>query len=158
MWVGYLLVLCMHFGVEIFANVVEMGFIHRTSPVMSLGGQSNAVQEMDSGLYSRQLLVLGISGQRAIRNAHVLVVGNGTLGSEVAKNLALAGVGKLTLATSGKLPSSLTCRATMGLMEYAKELNSGIEVSLVRCVVEYPVLMWASPDAVGAIRGPAAVA
>jgi hypothetical protein len=87
------------------------------------------VEQVDSGLYSRQLLVLGITGQIAVRGAHVLVVGNSTLGSEVVKNLALAGVGKLTILGSNIVDARGTICGTDGTLHcFAKAVNSGIEV------------------------------
>lgn len=50
--------------------------------------------------YSRQIKLaqVGESGQRAIQQASVLIVGMGGLGSPVAMYLAAAGVGKLSIA------------------------------------------------------------
>ena len=49
--------------------------------------------------YSRQLLFPGIGeeGQKKIREARVLLVGCGALGSNIANNLVRAGVGKITI-------------------------------------------------------------
>src|SRR5471032_1408111 len=49
--------------------------------------------------YSRHILIdeIGIEGQQALLDAHVLVIGAGGLGSPAAMYLASAGVGKLTL-------------------------------------------------------------
>ena len=49
--------------------------------------------------YSRNILLdeIGIEGQQALLDAHVLVIGAGGLGSPAAMYLASAGVGKLTL-------------------------------------------------------------
>ena len=49
--------------------------------------------------YSRHILLpeIGIQGQEALLNSHVLVVGAGGLGSPVAIYLAASGVGKLTI-------------------------------------------------------------
>ena len=49
--------------------------------------------------YSRHILLdqIGIEGQQALLDAHVLVIGAGGLGSPAAMYLASAGVGKLTL-------------------------------------------------------------
>ncbi|WP_010283563.1 thiazole biosynthesis adenylyltransferase ThiF [Bacillus timonensis] len=49
--------------------------------------------------YSRQELFtpIGISGQKKIRNKHVLIVGAGALGTGSAEGLVRAGIGKLTI-------------------------------------------------------------
>ena len=52
---------------------------------------------MDEGLYSRQLYVLGVRSQRSIQKARVLVTGLSGLGVEICKNLALTGIGKITV-------------------------------------------------------------
>lgn len=50
--------------------------------------------------YSRHILLdqIGIEGQERLLNAHALVVGAGGLGSPVALYLAVAGLGRITLA------------------------------------------------------------
>lgn len=50
--------------------------------------------------YSRQIFIeeIGVSGQRKIMNAKVLIVGAGGLGSPVLQYLAAAGIGVLALA------------------------------------------------------------
>lgn len=50
------------------------------------------LQEIDEGLYSRQLYVLGKEAMLKMQNANVLVIGLNGLGVEIAKNIALAGV------------------------------------------------------------------
>lgn len=55
------------------------------------------MDDIDEGLYSRQLYVLGRDAMRRVSGADVLVSGMGGVGVEVAKNLALGGVGSLTL-------------------------------------------------------------
>lgn len=50
--------------------------------------------------YSRQIMLpkFDVAGQLALKNAHVLIMGMGGLGSPVAMYLAAAGVGQLTIA------------------------------------------------------------
>ncbi|TGZ62433.1 hypothetical protein CRM22_007448 [Opisthorchis felineus] len=64
----------------------------------SNGMETNGeVEELDEGLYSRQLYVLGTEGMRRMATADILVSGLGGLGVEVAKNIILAGVRSVTL-------------------------------------------------------------
>lgn len=48
-------------------------------------------------LWARHLIVWGLEGQRRIRSATVLLAGAGAIGNEVAKNLAMLGVGRLLI-------------------------------------------------------------
>jgi molybdopterin/thiamine biosynthesis adenylyltransferase len=48
-------------------------------------------------LWARHLLVWGLEGQRRIRNSSVLLAGAGAIGNEVAKDLAMLGVGRITI-------------------------------------------------------------
>ncbi|XP_028908082.1 ubiquitin-like modifier-activating enzyme 7 isoform X1 [Ornithorhynchus anatinus] len=61
---------------------------------MSVPGTS---QGIDEELYSRQLYVLGTAAMLRLQDTTVLVSGMRGLGAEIAKNLALAGVGSLTV-------------------------------------------------------------
>lgn len=54
----------------------------------------NNFQDIDEGLYSRQLYVLGHEAMRRMATSDVLISGLGGLGVEVAKNVIL---GKLSL-------------------------------------------------------------
>lgn len=62
---------------------------------MANGGNKNG--EIDEGLYSRQLYVLGHEAMRRMAASDVLISGIGGLGVEVAKNVILAGVKSVTL-------------------------------------------------------------
>lgn len=53
--------------------------------------------EVDEGLYSRQLYVMGREAQRRMAESDVLICGLNGLGVEVAKNIILAGVKSVTL-------------------------------------------------------------
>ncbi|ESO10929.1 hypothetical protein HELRODRAFT_156323 [Helobdella robusta] len=55
------------------------------------------MSEIDEGLYSRQLYVLGKNAMKKLCDGDVLICGMGGPGIEVAKNLALAGVGKIVI-------------------------------------------------------------
>lgn len=48
-------------------------------------------------LYDRQIRILGFQVQERLRSANVLLIGLKALGTEIAKNLVLAGVGTLTI-------------------------------------------------------------
>lgn len=53
--------------------------------------------EIDEGLYSRQLYVLGREAMLKMQLSNILIIGLKGLGVEIAKNVALAGVKSLTL-------------------------------------------------------------
>ncbi|XP_057309540.1 ubiquitin-like modifier-activating enzyme 6 isoform X2 [Hydractinia symbiolongicarpus] len=53
--------------------------------------------EIDDSLYSRQRYVLGDGAMQELAKAHVLIVGLGGVGVEVAKNVILAGVKSVSL-------------------------------------------------------------
>jgi len=53
--------------------------------------------EIDEGLYSRQLYVMGHDAQRRVGESKVLIVGANGLGVEIAKNVVLAGVKSVTI-------------------------------------------------------------
>src|SRR4051812_44153917 len=58
---------------------------------------AGSTTEIDEGLYSRQLYVLGHEAMKRMSASNVLIVGLKGLGVEIAKNIALAGVKSLTL-------------------------------------------------------------
>ena len=58
---------------------------------------NTAKEEVDEGLYSRQLYVMGHAAQRRMALSNVLIVGTKGLGAEIAKNIILAGVKSVTL-------------------------------------------------------------
>ncbi|KAL7891776.1 hypothetical protein AOLI_G00012520 [Acnodon oligacanthus] len=57
--------------------------------------------DIDEGLYSRQLYVLGHDAMRSMGKTNVLISGMKGLGVEVAKNVVLAGVGSVTIQDQG---------------------------------------------------------
>ncbi|KAI0243169.1 Ubiquitin-like modifier-activating enzyme 1 [Lamellibrachia satsuma] len=58
-------------------------------------------EEIDEGLYSRQLYVLGHEAMRRMAKSNVLVSGMRGLGVEIAKNVVLAGVKSVTIHDEG---------------------------------------------------------
>lgn len=59
--------------------------------------RNNSEAEIDEGLYSRQLYVLGHEAMKRMQNSNVLVSGLGGLGVEIAKNVILGGVKSVTI-------------------------------------------------------------
>jgi len=72
----------------------EVDLVTRMQVDESVAGSTT---EIDEGLYSRQLYVLGHEAMKRMSASNVLVVGLKGLGVEIAKNIALAGVKSLTL-------------------------------------------------------------
>ncbi|XP_018321472.1 ubiquitin-like modifier-activating enzyme 1 isoform X2 [Agrilus planipennis] len=64
---------------------------------MANNGPSSSTQDIDEGLYSRQLYVLGHDAMRRMASSDVLISGMGGLGVEIAKNVILGGVKSVTL-------------------------------------------------------------
>lgn len=60
-------------------------------------GSSQTHNDIDEGLYSRQLYVLGHDAMRRMANSDVLISGLGGVGVEIAKNVVLGGVKSVTL-------------------------------------------------------------
>lgn len=90
--------------------------------------------------YSRQIFIeeIGVSGQRSINKAKVLVIGAGGLGSPVIQYLAAAGVGTLAVVDSDEVEihnlnrqvihreSSIARSKVESAAGFVAELNSGI--------------------------------
>ena len=95
-----------------------------------------SVPQLDEQLYSRQIFVYGKSAQQSLSSSHVVITGsNKPLAVEIVKNLALAGVGRLTidedLSESVDSPSHRSSTLLNGndsMAEYALSLNPLISV------------------------------
>jgi molybdopterin/thiamine biosynthesis adenylyltransferase len=61
-------------------------------------------------LWARHLIAWGSDGQSRIRNSTVLIAGAGAIGNEVAKNLAMLGVGKLLIVDRDNVEMSNVSR------------------------------------------------
>ncbi len=64
-------------------------------------------------LWARHLIVWGSEGQKRIRSATVLLAGAGAIGNEVAKNLAMLGVGRLLIVDRDRVEMSNLSRMTL---------------------------------------------
>ena len=84
--------------------------------------------KVDEQLYSRQLFVYGRRAQQQLQDSHVLIMGDGPVTAEVVKNLALAGVGRLSIIGSDGGASTRLKALSRNLVEYAKSLNPQIKV------------------------------
>ncbi|XP_060606462.1 ubiquitin-like modifier-activating enzyme 1 isoform X1 [Ruditapes philippinarum] len=72
------------------------------SKEMAKNSQNGVEGEIDEGLYSRQLYVLGHAAMRRMQSSNVLICGMKGLGVEIAKNVVLAGVKSVTIHDSCK--------------------------------------------------------
>ncbi|KAJ1675270.1 E1 ubiquitin-activating protein [Spiromyces aspiralis] len=59
--------------------------------------EAKPLHNIDEGLYSRQLYVLGHEAMKKMSESNVLIIGLNGLGCEIAKNVVLAGVKSVTL-------------------------------------------------------------
>lgn len=70
---------------------------------------------MDSVRYSRQILFepIGTTGQQALQDAHILVIGLGALGSQITEQCVRAGVGHLSIVDRDYVDYSNLQRQTL---------------------------------------------
>ncbi len=108
---------------------------------MEVSNVTTSASDIDEGLYSRQLYVLGHEAMRQMASSDVLISGMSGLGIEIAKNVILGGVKSVTihdtkLTTVADLSSQFFLheqdighnRAASSLPRLA-ELNSYVPVS-----------------------------
>jgi ThiF family len=110
---------------------VSKGAVHIASPSQKLETKAN--QGLDEQLYSRQIAVYGKSAQQQLLNAHVVIYGSGSLAAEVIKNLALAGIGRLSVVQNIKDRIGPPAFLHHDLVSYARSLNSQITVRESSC-------------------------
>ncbi|MBS4175364.1 ThiF family adenylyltransferase [Bacillus sp. FJAT-49736] len=84
--------------------------------------------------YSRQTLFapIGLEGQRKIREKHVLIIGTGALGSNIAEMLTRAGVGKLTIIDRDYVEESNLQRQLLYTEDDAKHRMPKAEAAKIR--------------------------
>ena len=71
---------------------------------------------MHSERYDRNIRFFGKEGQDRLASVSVAVVGVGGLGTHVAQQLALLGVGRLVLIDKGELRAAATATSAPGMM------------------------------------------
>lgn len=74
--------------------VPQMDFMQ--TPMMNMP-VAQPITADEIALYDRQIRLWGVQAQEKIRSANILLIGLKGLGTEIAKNLVLAGVGTLTI-------------------------------------------------------------
>ena len=76
---------------------------HATTP-STTAATSTGITEDEAALYDRQLRLWGVEAQNRMRQSHVLLCGSFRgISTEVAKNIVLAGVGRVALCDSEKV-------------------------------------------------------
>uniref|UniRef100_A0A8C1TDW8 Ubiquitin-activating enzyme E1 n=1 Tax=Cyprinus carpio TaxID=7962 RepID=A0A8C1TDW8_CYPCA len=80
------------------SNSVRTELSHTPANGMAKNGND---AEIDEGLYSRQLYVLGHDAMKRMQSSNVLISGLRGLGVEIAKNIILGGVKSVTLHDQG---------------------------------------------------------
>jgi ubiquitin-like 1-activating enzyme E1 A len=79
------------------------GSMVENAPLMTNGASTETafiapgLSADDFALYDRQIRLWGAQAQERIRNAHILLVSLRALGTEISKNLTLAGISSLTI-------------------------------------------------------------
>ena len=94
-------------------------------------------------IWSRQLILWGIEGQKRIRNSTVFIAGAGALGNEVAKNLAMLGIKRLIIVDNDRVELSNINR--MIFFDRADVGKSKAKVLAEKIYKKFPyVEVWAS--------------
>jgi ubiquitin-activating enzyme E1 len=130
----------------IFSNVSFAAAIATAADMVKVNTDV-ASNSIDEQLYSRQIFVYGKSAQQSLSSSHVLVRGsNGPLAAEIIKNLALAGVGRLSIMKefSSKDSSISTPNGMLSgdesLVDYVRSLNPLVVVDELFTASEAPPL------------------
>ncbi|XP_041037385.1 uncharacterized protein LOC121274248 isoform X5 [Carcharodon carcharias] len=85
------------------SNCSSVNSLRTESPATPANGMAKNGNdaEIDEGLYSRQLYVLGYEAMKRMQNANILISGMRGLGLEIAKNVILGGVKTVTIHDQG---------------------------------------------------------
>jgi len=93
---------------------------HNGNGVTTNGNENGAEKQIDEGLYSRQLFVLGKEAMERMAKSSVLICGMGGLGIEIAKNVILSGVKGVTLQDTATVT-----KADLGAQFFLREADVG---------------------------------
>lgn len=74
-------------------------------------------------LYDRQIRLWGAQAQERIRSAHILLISLRALGTEIAKNLTLAGINSLTI-----IDDDVVTEEDLGTQYFVREEDLGKSV------------------------------
>lgn len=91
------------------------------------GATVDGLSADERALYDRQIRLWGAQAQERIRNAHILLVSLRALGTEIAKNLTLAGISSLTI-----VDSEVVTEEDLGAQFFLREHDLGKPV----CIIE----------------------
>ena len=94
-------------------------------------GQSLSADEI--ALYDRQIRLWGAQAQERIRSAHILLVSLRALGTEIAKNLVLAGISSLTI-----IDDETVTEEDLGAQYFLREDDVGKPVCLTHLPLARP--------------------
>jgi len=144
-WIFLLTVQKDGIGIHASSDTQQTGL----SPVFNAGRQSitspssiiKTSSAIDEQLYSRQIAVYGKSAQQKLLGAHIVVCGgSGSVAAEVLKNVAMAGVGKISIVKpkEDRISSSTRISCSIphlkgsedSLLAYAQSLNSLVMVCI----------------------------
>lgn len=121
-------------------------------------GNSGNDDAIDRALYSRQLLVYGESAQVQLKHATILLIGKGALTNEIAKNMALSGVGKVLIvdtphsASEAIRPGPSLLGHAVSLAQYVVDVNRNVAVSIASAQLQANVCLQPLYINLGRIR------
>ncbi len=104
------------------------------------------MQQIDDSLYSRQMYVLGKDAMEKLTQSAVLLIGLDGLGTEIAKNIVLAGIRKLFIFDNNVICQSdlssgfyfsecdIGRLRTTVVFDKLRELNPYVEINVVQCI------------------------
>jgi molybdopterin/thiamine biosynthesis adenylyltransferase len=103
--------------------------------------------ERERTRYARQMMLIGDAGQELLKKAHIFIAGAGGLGSPVSIYLAVAGVGKITLADMDVVDQTnlnrqilhydrdIGKKKTISAEKKLQEMNPDIKIKVIDTVI-----------------------